>query len=80
MGGWKIFFCNFYKINSSQDFFFLYCKNFGVDGILGMRNDLLEMASHDLSRQNPGGDGKKGTAKHLSYIVTTCVVTFYDDL
>ena len=28
---WKNIFCNFYEINSSQDFF-LYCKNFGVDG------------------------------------------------
>ena len=28
---WKIFFCNFYEINSSQEVF-LYCKNFGVDG------------------------------------------------
>ena len=30
---WKMFFCNFYEINSSQDFF-LYCKNLGVDGTL----------------------------------------------
>ena len=28
---WKLFFGNFYEINSSQDFF-LYCKKFGVDG------------------------------------------------
>ena len=30
-GGLDICFCNFYEINSSQDFF-LYCANFGVDG------------------------------------------------
>ena len=29
--GLEDIFCNFYKINSSQDLF-LYCKNFGVDG------------------------------------------------
>ena len=31
---WKIFFVFFYEIISSQDVFFLYCKNFGVDGTL----------------------------------------------
>ena len=30
---WKIFFCKFYEINSSQELF-LYCKHFGVDGNL----------------------------------------------
>ena len=31
-GGLENIFCNFYEINSSQEFFW-YCKKFGVDGI-----------------------------------------------
>ena len=44
---WK-YFCNFYEINSSQNFF-LHCKNFGVDGtqkIPGERLYVIQYSNH----------------------------------
>ena len=42
---WKNIFCNFHKINSSQDIL-LYCKNSGVDGAL-MHTHLQRLDSHN---------------------------------
>ena len=52
---WKIYFCKFYEINSSQEFF-LYCKHFGVDGI-GSRLSFPATGPPDLELiLSPGED------------------------
>ena len=46
------FFCNFYEINSSQDFF-LYCENFGVDGIWIRVSGFTELRGFEMFPEGP---------------------------
>ena len=46
---WKIYFCKFYEINSSQELF-LYCKNFGVDGAPKRNSQQKGFSSETLRR------------------------------